>query len=228
MEKIIYLSIAVKLVVGLIGIVIVTRFLGKKEMSQVTPLDFVYALILGGIIEDGLYEQQTSLGQMMFALFIWGAIVYLIESSTQKFDNWRNVIKGKPTILIEKGKINIKQLKKAKLEIEQLRTLLRMEGIFSLKEVAYAVLENSGTVSVLQKAGEKPLAKQDYLQDFQKSDITFLLVEEGDINDSTLNDIGKSEEWLRQQLRKEGYELEQVYYGEWSRTDGFVIQSYDE
>ncbi|WP_224752593.1 DUF421 domain-containing protein [Metabacillus arenae] len=62
------LSITIKLIVGLIGIVIITRVLGKKEMSQVTPFDFVYALILGGIIEESLYDEKTSIWFVLYAL----------------------------------------------------------------------------------------------------------------------------------------------------------------
>ncbi|CDQ20748.1 Uncharacterized membrane protein YcaP, DUF421 family [Halobacillus karajensis] len=221
-----FFQIALKLMVGLIGIVFITRVLGKKQMSQVTPLDFVYALILGGIIEDGLYESQVTVWHMLMALGLWAVFIFTVEKSAQKFANWRNIIKGKPSVVIEKGKINIKEMKRNMLEAEQVRTLLRMQGIFSISEVEYAVLENSGTLSVLPKTGEQPVEKQDFLRDYKESGLSYLLIEKGRINESTLNDIGKDKQWLIRKMQEQGYSVNQIYYAEWSKQDGFLLQTY--
>lgn len=65
-------TIAVSLIIGLIGVVIITRLLGRKELSQVTPLDFVYALILGGIIEESIYEDQAKFYHIIFCTCTMG------------------------------------------------------------------------------------------------------------------------------------------------------------
>lgn len=68
----IYLEIATKLVIGLAGLLAVARLLGKKEMSQVTPFDFIYALVLGGILEEGIYDKKVSIWQILYAICLWG------------------------------------------------------------------------------------------------------------------------------------------------------------
>src|SRR5699024_624091 len=113
-----YLYIVVKLVTGMLGLIAVTRLLGKKEMSQVTPLDFVYALVLGGIIEESMYDQATGLGEIFTALLVWGTLIFTVEKVTQKSDRLRHTLKGTPSLIIENGQVNIKTLKKNKLEIE--------------------------------------------------------------------------------------------------------------
>ncbi|SDI79478.1 DUF421 domain-containing protein [Alteribacillus bidgolensis] len=155
-------------------------------------------------------------------------MIWIVETITQKFDNLRTLMKGSSSILIEDGKVNTKALKKAKLEMEQLRTLLRMQGIFSLRQVEHAVLETSGMVSVMEKAREEPVSKGDVLEDYEKNVPTYLVVEEKDINDRNLKLMGKSKEWLLDELQKLNYHLEDIYFAEWSKTDGFFIQSYQE
>ncbi|MFC3041576.1 DUF421 domain-containing protein [Virgibacillus xinjiangensis] len=219
-----FLSIAIKLAVGMIGVIIVTRLLGKKEMAQVTPLDFVYALILGGIIEEGIYSSSTNVGHILTALAIWTILIYIIETTTQKFDNWRHLIKGSPTLIIENGKINMKAMKKHKLETEQVRELLRMQGIFSIGQVNYAILENSGQLTVLERAGEEPVSRQEFKEEFPENSLTYLLVEEGDINNPALKQAGKDRNWLLNELKKRNYPLSDIQFAEWNPNQGFYVQ----
>ncbi|HAQ07557.1 MAG TPA: DUF421 domain-containing protein, partial [Bacillus bacterium] len=132
----IYLLLVLKLVIGLASLVIVTRFLGKKEMSQVTPFDFVYALVLGGLMEENLFSKSpSSIFEMVFGIAVWAILIFIVEKTTQKSDKLRPILKGKAEYLIEDGKIIIDNLEKAKLEMEQLRSLLRLKGIFSTNDV---------------------------------------------------------------------------------------------
>lgn len=111
-DEMIYVQIALKLVIGLIGLIVITRLLGKKEMSQVTPFDFIYALVLGGILEEGIYDKKVSIWQILFAIGVWGLSIYAIEVYSQKRDGMKNLIKGKPAIIIRNGKLDYRQMKK--------------------------------------------------------------------------------------------------------------------
>ncbi|MFZ4450875.1 DUF421 domain-containing protein [Salibacterium aidingense] len=221
-----FMSIIISLGIGIVGVIIITRILGKKQLSQVTPIDFVYVLILGGIVEEGLYTTQTSWYHIAFTFVVWGLMVWTIETLTQRYDKFRNLIKGTNNVLVEDGKVNYKALRKNKLEIEQLRTLLRMQSIFSLKDVEYAVLETSGTVSVLEKAEGEPLSKADYLEDIDRNVPSFLLVENGEIHQKTLKRTPKDEEWLLKELSQKGVELKDIYFAEWDAKSGLFIQTY--
>lgn len=223
-----FLSITMSLVVGLIGVIIITRLLGRKELSQVTPLDFVYALILGGIIEESIYEEKAQIHHIIFALVLWAGLIWLIETLIVKYDKLRPIIKGHAITLIEDGKLNIKNVEKSKLETEQIRTLLRMQGIFSIEQVQHATLETSGLVSVIKKAKYDTVSKADLLDNYEENYPTYLLIEEGDISETDLNACGLSKEWLLQQIDEMDIRLENIYFAEWSRTDGFHIQTYDE
>lgn len=223
-----YGEIALKMAAGLVGIVVITRLLGKKEMSQVTPLDFVYAIVLGGIISNGMYLKHITIWETLFALVFWGLIIFIVEASTQKFDKWRSFLKGEPTIIIRKGRVDRRAMKRNMLETEQVRSLLRMQGIFSISEVEYAILENSGSLSVLPKASGQPVEKQEMLDDYPQSGLSYLLIEDGEINKESLKIIQKEKDWLLSEIKKQGHVLENIFFAEWSEQGGFTIQEYEE
>jgi uncharacterized membrane protein YcaP (DUF421 family) len=219
-----YLSIVTALAVGVVGVLIITRFLGKKQLSQVTPIDFVYVLILGGIVDQAMYDPDIQVQHIAFTFAVWGSMIWGVETLAQRSDKFRTLIKGGKHVLIKEGVVNPKNLRRNKLEVEQLRTLLRMQGVFSIREVKYAILETSGMLSVLEKGGEAPLTKRDYFDEFEENVPTYLLIEDGSIHEKELKALGRDKDWLKTALQKEGCRLKDIYIGEWSEKDGFFIQ----
>src|SRR5690606_26055984 len=139
------IDIGLKLFFGLIALLVVTRLLGKKELSQLTPFDFIYSIVLGGILEESIYDDKVSALQVWFAVAVWGRMLFVIEKLSLKYDKIRILLKGEASILIRDGEFNVKELERNHLEMEQLRTMLRQQGIFSLKEVRDLYLEPGGT-----------------------------------------------------------------------------------
>src|SRR5699024_6171633 len=133
MEDII--SYFVKLTVGLIGVMAVIKLLGHKELAQITPLDFVYALILGSIVEESLYETTTPFYHMVIMLAFWGLLIYVIERFSMKNERFRRLTKGQAQLLINDGKVDDKVLNRHNMDVDEVRGLLRMNGVFSLREV---------------------------------------------------------------------------------------------
>lgn len=204
---------------------LVVRLLGKKELSQITPFDLVYLLVLGGLLEESIYDDLVTVWQVLYAIGLWAALIYIIELIVRRFDRMRTVIKGEPSIIIKDGELDVKTLKKNKLESEQLRTMLRQQGIFSLQEVKYAVLEPSGQLSVLKNELSSPVTAEMLSIKPKKATLTHLLVDEGRIEKKALKNIQKDERWLRAQLAEKGYkDLSKIYYAEWSSVNGIVVR----
>lgn len=218
-------SMTFKLIAGLLALLVVIRLLGKKELSQITPLDFVYILVLGGLLEESVYDDQVAVWQVLYAIVLWTVLIYSIEKVVQRFDKMRPVIKGEPTVIIHDGELDIKALKKNDLESEQLRTMLRQKDIFSINEVKYAILEPSGQLSVLTQEKTSPVTAEMLSIQPKETDLSHLVIDEGKVEYKTLKYINKSGEWLRKELAKLGYEdANNIYYAEWSRTDGLTIR----
>ncbi|MEI3599606.1 DUF421 domain-containing protein [Oceanobacillus sp. MO10714A] len=215
----------IKIICGLLALLIVVRLLGKKELSQITPFDFVYILVLGGLLEESVYDDKVTVWQVLAAIALWSLLIYSIEKIVQKFDITRQAVKGEPTVIIHDGELDIKALKKNKLESEQLRTMLRQQGIFSINEVKYGILEPSGQLSVLEYERSVPVTAEMLSIQPKEAALSYLVIDEGKIVGTILEKIGKSETWLKSELAKLGYtEISKIYYAEWSKNDGFTIR----
>lgn len=207
-------AITIKIIAGFIALMVVIRFIGKKELTEVTPFDFVFIVILGGTLEEGVYDEKVKIWDVLYTIGLWTALYLLTDFLVRKFEKLRPIIKGEPSFLVNNGRLNIEELEKNKMESEQLRSLLRMQGVFSVNEVKYALLEPGGQISILKKDTGGVL--------------THLLIDEGSIEERVLEQIGKDKQWIIHQLKEEGYEdIKQIYYAEWSEENGFYVQTYD-
>ncbi|MFD2617829.1 DUF421 domain-containing protein [Terrilactibacillus laevilacticus] len=208
--------IALKLFFGLIGLLILVRLLGKKEMVQVTPFDYIYAIILSEIIGNAVYTSSISIIDMLLSLAVWGVIIYVIQVLVQRNDKSRRVLNGVPAPLIWDGELLVEAFQKNLLEVEQFREMLRSKGIFSIKEVRYALLETNGSLSVM-KYGDL------------SAEPSSLFVDEGEIEETELKTKGKNKGWLISSLKNEGYDrIEDIYCAEWSKESGFYVVTYAE
>lgn len=197
-------------------------------MSQVTPFDFVYALILGGTVEETIYHSDHTIPQMIFSITVWGLLIYTVEKLTQKVDWLRAPLKGNAQVLIKDGKISIKELERANLELEQLRSLLRQKDVFSLREVKYVFLETNGEISVLKYPEPSQVGEDGKKAEVKEMEPAILVIDEGKIHDHNLKAVEKDKDWLLENLEKEGItEIEDIYYAEWSASHGFFIKTYD-
>ncbi|AMW98796.1 DUF421 domain-containing protein [Rummeliibacillus stabekisii] len=210
------LTITLKVTLGFIALMLVIRLMGKKELSEVTPFDIVFLLMLGGILEETLYDNKVQVWHFLYAIILWTVLSLITNLVVRKYDKLRPFIKGEPSILINKGVLDIKELKKNKMETEQLLSLLRQQGIFSIREVKYVILEPGGQISVM---------KRDSSDQITTDTLPRLIIDEGQIVNRTLNQIRKNEQWVINLLKKEGYEdIEKVYYAEWSEGKGLYVQ----
>lgn len=209
-----YGSIVLKVAFGLIGLLFFTRLLGKKSMSDITPFDLIYTLVLGGLLEESIYDEKIRLIHFFLALTVWGVMIYSIETLVQKNDRINKWIKGEPCVLVQDGQLNIKGLNSNHVEMEQLRTMMRQQNCFSLQEAKHMILETGGTISVMKNEKEDTI-------------LTILLIDEGKISEKALESIHKTEDWLRERLRKEGQmQIAEIAYAEWSSERGLYIKTY--
>ncbi|MDN4071212.1 DUF421 domain-containing protein [Paenibacillus vini] len=220
-------QIAFKLIVGFVGLWLLTRFLGKKEISQLTPFDFVSSLMLSELVGNTVYQEDVKFSHLLFSLLLWGVLSYLFEKVTQYAKRARGVLDGKPSILIRDGEVDLNELKKNSLDFDQLRMLLRQHDVFFIREVAYAIFEANGSLSVMKKPDEETVTRQDLGLETKSAHLSYSLIEDGEINQEHLNLIGKKETWLREELTQQGCkDPKDVAYAEWKQGDGLFILKY--
>ncbi|MEI3605634.1 DUF421 domain-containing protein [Pseudogracilibacillus sp. SE30717A] len=206
-------SITIKIIIGFITLLIVVRLLGKKELSQLTPIDLVYLLVLGGLLEESIYDDKVPFWEVLYTAFLWAILVFLFDLCIRKVDLLRPLLKGRPSIIIRNGELDINELKKNKIESEQLRSMLRQQGIFSLHDVKYAILEPGGQISVMESSNS--------------DSFSYLLVDEGKIEKNSLSLLNIDEKWVKEEIRKAGYStIKNIFYAEWSKQYGLIIKEY--
>ncbi|MDX8045812.1 DUF421 domain-containing protein [Gracilibacillus sp. S3-1-1] len=220
-------SIFVETLFGFFMLFIVAKILGKTQIKQLTAFDFISALILGELVGNALYDNEVGVSDIAFAVLLWGGLLYLTEQITQKFKGTRALLEGKPSIVIHKGKLQWKEMKKAKLDINQLLHLLRSKDAFSIREVDYAILETDGTVSVMKKTNYQMPNRHDFNLAPENVTLPFMLINDGEIIWDSLYEIGKDEEWLKEELQKQEINnFQEVFYAEYEKDKNLFVQGY--
>ena len=191
-------------------VLIVMRLMGKREISQMQPFELAISIM----IADLASIPMTEIGIPIFngIVPILGLLVMhlLISVINIKSIHLRKIICGKPSILIYRGKIDEKVLKKERFTINELQERLRRNNIFNLGDVEYAILETSGEVTVIQKPEKRNTIPEDFNIQPDYEGIPYDLVIDGKIMNENLRNIGKNYNWLKKQVEKFGIKPEEA------------------
>ena len=191
-------------------VLIVMRLMGKREIGQLQPFELAISIM----IADLATIPMTEIGIPIFngIIPILGLLVMhlFISILNLKSLKARQIICGKPSILIYRGKINEKALKKERFTINELQERLRGNNIVNLGDVEYAILETSGEVTVIQKPEKRNTIPEDFNIQPDYEGIPYDLVIDGKIMDENLRNIGKNYAWLKKQVEKFGIKPEEA------------------
>jgi uncharacterized membrane protein YcaP (DUF421 family) len=223
-----YLAVAIELVFGFFALFLLTKLLGKNQLSQITPFDFISALILGELLGNAVYDHDTKLTEIIYATTLWGMLIFTLELITQKFTKTRKIFEGQPTIVIHKGKLSYKALKKNHLDINQLQNLIRQKGYFSLQEVEYAILETNGSISVLPKAQYDVPKIQDLNLPTKPVHLPITIILDGRVLHDNMKELGVDNKWLSEQLLANNISNpKEVLFAEWTIDKPLFVMKYN-
>lgn len=221
------LNLSIKLIVGCVTLLTAAYFLGKTQLSQITLFDFISALILGELLGNGIYDKDINLLYVLYTIFAWSILMFIIKYITQKFKKSRSFLEGNPSIVIKNGEIDYNQLDKNKLDINELQSLLREKDVFSIREVEYAILEPSGSISVLKKSKYNNPTGDDLGLAEKPVYLPKALIIDGEVLLDNLKSCGFDEEWLQKQLHiKAMDEVKNILYAEWKQDEGLFVVPY--
>ena len=215
--------IAIKEVVGFISLYIVLNLTGRTSITQLTPFHFLFVLLLDDFLGHIIYENNQSIYLYLYAIGIWTTLMIIIEKLTLRFTKLRSIIPGKPLIVIRNGIIDHKAIKKAKLDVNQLLSMLRQKSVFSVREVEFAIIETNGKLSIALKSKYKNPTIQDLDLIEQPVTLPITLVIEGKIIKDNLKECEFDEKWLVEELNNKGFDLKNIFYAEWQTNKGMYI-----
>lgn len=189
-EEFFYLDVFLKLLLGLLALALIINKSGKGNLAPTSAMDQVQNYVLGGIIGGVIYSPSVTIFQFVIVLAIWAFLIIGLRKLKTKSLAFRRFIDGAPVIVINRGQIDIAACKKAKITAHDLAFKLRKEGVYYIRDVKRAVLEQNGELIIVMAGEENP---------------KYPIITDGIIQKNVLEDVDKTEEWLLEELQKQGY-----------------------
>ena len=186
-----YMEILIKLALGLFSLVFVINVTGKGNLAPNSATDQIQNYVLGGIIGGVIYNSSISILQYAVILMMWTILVLTLKWLNNNVRFVKRLIDGKPTLLIKNGQIDPEACRSVGLSAAEVALKLRSQGIFQMKQVKCAVQEQNGQLIVVQIGDENP---------------KYPVVTDGVIQVDVLESIGRNEEWLLDNLSKQGHD----------------------
>ena len=205
-----YIDIAIKLTLGLLSLVFVINVSGKGNLAPASASDQVQNYVLGGIIGGVIYNPSISILQFINILLIW--VILVLTQKWLKTNNifLKKMVDGEPTTVIKRGKINVEATRKSGLSANDLAFKLRSQGIYSIKNVKRAVIEQNGQLIVVLTGDENP---------------KYPIITDGKVQINSLESMDKTEEWLMSTLKEMGYkDIKNIFLAEYNKGQLHIVE----
>jgi len=188
------------------------KFMGKREIGQVSLFDFAIILIISDILVIGIEEDNKHFWHYLLGVILLTITQRLIAYVILKFRKLRLIFDGRESVIIYEGKLNVKEMSKQRYNMDDLITQIRLKDISSLSEIKYLILENNGMVSIYKKEDNpiNPLP----------------LIISGEIEYDNLKLLNIKEEWLNLKLKEKNILLKDVYFASFENDDLFIVPLY--
>lgn len=191
-------------------VLIVMRLMGKREIGQLQPFELAISIMIADLATIPMTETGIPIFNGIIPILGLLLMHILISIINLKSLKAREIICGKPRILIYRGKIDAKALKKERFTINELQEKLRGNNIVNLGDIEYAILETSGEVTIIQKPEKRGSIPEDFNIKPEYEGIPYDLVIDGKVMEQNLKKLGKNYNWLKKQVEKFGIKPEEA------------------
>jgi len=192
-------------------VLIVMRLMGKREIGELQPFELAISIMIADLASIPMTEIGIPISNGIIPILGLLVMHLIISMINLKSNRAREIICGKPRILIYRGKIDEKALKKERFSINELQEKLRSKDIMNLGDVEFAILETSGEITVVQKPNKRNATPEDFGIMPEYEGISYDLIVDGKTMTDNLQKIGKNEEWLRKQVKEFKLTPDQVF-----------------
>ena len=204
---------------------IFTRLLGKKQMGQLTYFNYITGITFGAVTAQIAVDKNLPILGGVIALIFWMLLAAIVEYAGFKWKSVRKLINGEPVIVINKGAIVQQALSSLRLNLEDLLAMLRVNSVFSIQDVDFAVFETNGQLSIWKKEEKLTTSKAD-LKILPNPRVNFpsAIIIKGDLvkDNPFKNCIDKT--WLENELKKQGGSIKDTYFAQIESDGNLFIQ----
>ena len=196
-------------------IAVAYRFMGKREVGELSVMDLIVSIFIAELAAISIENYKDNIFLSILPIVALVIVQFLIARISLENEDIRNTIEGEVSVIINRGKVNFEEMLKQRYNLDDLLTQLRAQGVKSIEEVDYAILETSGKLSVFKKSDDKDRV------------YPLPIILDGKIQEDTLIQIKKDEAWLKERLKEENYDLEEIFYGFYQKNRLFLIKRED-
>lgn len=221
-------DIFLRSLLSIVFLFFITRFMGRKQISQLTFFDYIIGISIGSIAAAMATTQEIEYIDGFIAMAVYSGIAVIISLLTNKSMWFRRFINGKTYLLIENGVILNKNLGKVKYDVNDLLSEARFAGYFNISDIAYAVMEPSGRISFMPHGTKENVVCEDI--NLQKPDGVLLanVVIDGKIMHENLKMAGLDEVWLNNEIKKQGYnDIKEIILATVTPDDNHELSIYE-
>lgn len=190
---------------SVIVLFIISKLMGKKQISQLSFFDYIVGITIGSIAAQMAFDDSLHYYETIIAIATYGLCDIAIAYSTNKSIKLRRFFVGTPTVLIYNGKIIEENLMSTRYDINELLSESRYNGYFNLADIRYAIFETNGHVSFLPYSDKKPVTPYDMKLNVKEENLVANVIIDGKIMYNNLQACGKDESWLKNELKIQKY-----------------------
>lgn len=217
------IEVVIRGVLSLIILFLATKMLGKKQVSELSLFDYVIGISIGNFAAEITMNVDNQYINGVVAILVFAILAYIVAIITMKSIILRRFFIGVPTIIIQNGKIIRENMKKVKMDINDLLEQCRQNNYFDISEIEYAIVEVNGKISFLSKGENKPLTIKDMNLKAEKQGLCANVVIDGKIMTNNLINMNKDEKWLEKELKIKGYSIDSILLATLDMNEKIVI-----
>lgn len=212
----------------LIVLFLITKVLGKKQLSQLSFFEYVTGITIGNVGAELATKVEGNIIHGVLSILVFAIAPFIAGLISLKSKTFRDLIEGKASVFIKDGKVMEDNLKKEKYTIDELLGLLRKKDVFDISEVEFALLEANGDFSVMLKKQNQPVTPKDLNLAVAAVKEPQTIIMDGLILDEPLSTIGLNRNWLHTELDKLGVILENVFLGQANSNGELTVDLFDD
>lgn len=205
--------------------VVALRIMGKRQIGELQPSELVVAIMISDLATTPVSDINIPLMAGVIPILTLLVFEVVISFINLKSEGFRNIMTGKPTVIIKNGVISQNELRKMRFSIEDLMEQLRLKGVFSISDVYMAILETNGELSIVENSSKRPVITQDLNLTVKQDRIPFVIISDGKLRKEHLKESGFDEKWVKDTINKYNIEnIEDVFLFSIDSEEKYTLQ----
>ena len=196
------------------------RVMGKRQIGELQPSELVITIILGDLASVPMQETGVPIMSGIVPIITLVFIEVVLSFVSLKSKRIRRFLSGRPSIVIRNGEINTPELRRLRLNVDDLLEELRNKDVGDIGDVDMAIIDTDGKMCIIPQPDRRPLTPRDIGIMPQREMLPYTLISDGRIISENLRKIGKSEEWLKKEAVKNKFEIQDVILATYTSESG--------